>query len=369
MIINKSKLYFLFYKVILVLFFITTNLHFFSSIPFGKIKYLYYFFLFVSLILFMGSYLLISVDSYRIKVSLCLIALIIYGYCFKDYSILYAMLYCLLLSVFNIKSIIKLTFIANLVTFILLSLLSLFGILPLFYDNGKSGTTIYSGLLLGFSFKNTTGYFLLFLILTLGIFSIKKIYVLILTFISVYFEFILIKDKTAAIILAVFFVVYLFDRQKEVSNTLDKILKYIPVLLAIISLVLVRLWNNGSNLINQINELLSGRIYIWNMEWTLHKPKIWPQAIGIGNFFDMNIKIPLDGFFALSPLQDGILYYIFVIVILILAIHKLSIRRDSHILTSFIFLVVCGFTEMIPLSSISWLLPISFGLLFKEESY
>lgn len=368
MILNKSKQYFTFYKIAVILFFLVTNFRFYSAIKFDQITNIYYFLLVINLILFFGSYFLIPFTSQRIKILTLLIFLILYGLYFKDYAILYASLYCLLLSVFTIEEIVQITFVAYLITFVSLALLSLCGILPLYYDNGKSGTISYSGLLLGFSFKNTTGYFLLFLILSLAILTNNRILIYILTFVSIYVEFYLIKDRTAAIILIMFLVIYFFKKQKIKLKILYNTLFLFPLILIMISFILIKMWSTGTETIRVINDLLSGRVYIWNMEWTLYSPRLFPQLIGVGNFYDPSSQIPLDGFFALSPLQDGILYFVFIIILLMTAIKKILKKNNYNLLICFIFLMICGFTEMIPLSSISWLLPISFICLFSNES-
>ena len=290
---------------------------------------------------------IVMTDLITILISM---AFIIFVYLYHNNSIIYCGILSILFMIVKSEKIIIIYGIAQMITFLYFSIQAFIGIRPLFG---------FQSIVFGFQQKNVAGYFLLSIMI--AIFKIldryKLRYSLLVLLLSLYVESFLINDRTAALLILIFFIIY---KQNLIPKSrISKILAVsLPVLLTIISLYLLN--NYGKvDFLYKIDEILSKRVQIWQLFWSYFSPKLFPQDVSLLVSRDLT-NLPFDGVYASGLLQYGYIFYLLIILLLSNSIYFSIKENNKYLYTTIIIYILLGFTESVAFNSIiCYLLPFS----------
>lgn len=235
-------------------------------------------------------------------------------------------------------------FIGGMLGLIVISILLLFEIVPV----------SHGGLItLGFSNPNTVG-FILFVNIVSAIYLYYSSNEVIVTFaflIAEFVQYFILQNKTAAILLLLFFIFQLKNKKINLVTFKSKIKTILPIVL-LFSSVYMAINYSSSTILQKLNSFLSYRISLWHYYVTNYGFNLLPS-----NVSDLETR-PLDGAFMYYLIYYGWLEVIFIALIICVALRKLR-NYKLHLLL--IYLLFYAFMESTPFdSSVCYLLPICF---------
>lgn len=230
--------------------------------------------------------------------------------------------------------------ISQFIVFFLNSLLAFMGIRELYG---------YKSVIFGFGEKNAAGYYLF--TVSLIIFKLlkkkNKIYNLLFLIMVFLIEFFVINDRTIAFLMVIFYLLYVFNIYPK--NIITKVFtSLLPIFLTLLSLFLIKHYGQY-NWINEVNNLLSNRIELWNYFWQYYKPQIFPQSANLFSTNNLINLLPFDGVYASGLIRLGYILYLFIMLLQMYAIYhssNLNNKQDDNFLFCvLICLSLYGFTE------------------------
>lgn len=320
---------------------------------FGVQKYIYYISITLSFVLFILYFLLQNVTISEIVMLSYLFCLLLIGLYYDNFMCICISIFSSSFIFFDSIDIFKIYGSAHLIVVILSLVLCLIGELPFFSSNG---------FVMGFAHKNTVGYFLCSAIIyILFLLNRKKIlsFFIFLVFSVILFE--IVQDRTATFILILFYFLNI-TKIVDKNKIIQKIIIILPILFIGISNFLIKNYFNHWWINNNLNNILSGRLYYWQYYWSMFNPKIIPQRLILIN------TPPFDGIFSSGPLTLGILVFSSLILIIIYGTYLLLKLHNSIILNYVVMLLCFGFTENIVFdSSVCCLLPILILVITKKN--
>lgn len=324
-------------------------------------------------------YLLLIQQSVRYKEDIFniffIIFFVIFGLYFRDLDIVVLGVLAQCLLFVSGKEIIKIYGISQAILVVFLLILAFFKFIPLFsaIQNGW----LYDGGALALDFginKNLVGIFLFNIAMLLFVSEKLKFYLqcIIFSVIEIIIIF-LIRDKTVGAILFLFFICYVFKKNKINTSRLSKVfIVLLPLFLIILSLFLS--FNYGKkDWINEFNAVLSGRIQFWNYFWNQYSLKLWPQDLT--SYFNMytfgyisSIQYPVDGFYSLGLLKEGIIAFGILIIMMIYTLHNLLKNENRLVFLVMFSMILISFSENIALSYgyICYLFPYILGAFSRK---
>lgn len=304
---------------------------------------------------------------YKLSIVSSIILCIIIGVVYHVINLVGVGVISLLALNLNKKSLVKNFFYAIAISFGIISIMSVVNIIP-------------NSNLLGFTINNTTGFFIGCTAMVSVFKFQKKICSLFIT-LAIIINWVVFDDRTMAIILALFLVLYNTKILYGVNH--NKLLKYnivlLPFWLTVFSFMLAKLLNNFE-FIHVIDNVLSYRISIWNNIITTMHINFFPQTV-VSNFyissFEINqpifswIKIQgLDGFFIISFFQYGIILATIFLISMSLMLEELfdNTIQNFIILCFSICWIALGFSETIIGSyNLSFLIPLAFNVIYNKN--
>ncbi|MDY5436857.1 hypothetical protein [Peptostreptococcus porci] len=324
-------------------------------------------------------YLLLIQQSVRYKEDIFniffIIFFVIFGLYFRDLDIVVLGVLAQCLLFVSGKEIIKIYGISQAILVVFLLILAFFKFIPLFstIQNGW----LYDGGALALDFginKNLVGIFLFNIAMLLFVSEKLKFYLqcIIFSVIEIIIIF-LIRDRTVGVILFLFFICYVFKKNKINTSRLSKVfIVLLPLFLIILSLFLS--FNYGKkDWINEFNAVLSGRIQFWNYFWNQYSLKLWPQDLT--SYFNMytfgyisSIQYPVDGFYSLGLLKEGIIAFGILIIMMIYTLHNLLKNENRLVFLVMFSMILISFSENIALSYgyICYLFPYILGAFSRK---
>ena len=324
-------------------------------------------------------YLLLIQQSVRYKEDIFniffIIFFVIFGLYFRDLDIVVLGVLAQCLLFVSGKEIIKIYGISQAILVVFLLILAFFKFIPLFstIQNGW----LYDGGALALDFginKNLVGIFLFNIAMLLFVSEKLKFYLqcIIFSVIEIIIIF-LIRDRTVGVILYLFFICYVFKKNKINTSRLSKVfIVLLPLFLIILSLFLS--FNYGKkDWINEFNAVLSGRIQFWNYFWNQYSLKLWPQDLT--SYFNMytfgyisSIQYPVDGFYSLGLLKEGIIAFGILIIMMIYTLHNLLKNENRLVFLVMFSMILISFSENIALSYgyICYLFPYILGAFSRK---
>lgn len=324
-------------------------------------------------------YLLLIQQSVRYKEDIFniffIIFFVIFGLYFRDLDIVVLGVLAQCLLFVSGKEIIKIYGISQAILVVFLLILAFFKFIPLFstIQNGW----LYDGGALALDFginKNLVGIFLFNIAMLLFVSEKLKFYLqcIIFSMIEIIIIF-LIRDRTVGVILFLFFICYVFKKNKINTSRLSKVfIVLLPLFLIILSLFLS--FNYGKkDWINEFNAVLSGRIQFWNYFWNQYSLKLWPQDLT--SYFNMytfgyisSIQYPVDGFYSLGLLKEGIIAFGILIIMMIYTLHNLLKNENRLVFLVMFSMILISFSENIALSYgyICYLFPYILGAFSRK---
>lgn len=321
------------------------------------------------LLVIFGSYNLIHRKATLNKLTIIciLLLLIVIGVLYHVINLVGLGLVSLLALKLNKNNLIKEYFFALSIAFIIIAVLSLLNFIP-------------NSDLLGFTIKNTTGYFIGCTALTsLFLYKNSKYLKYMLILLAAIIIWVIYDDRTMSIILFMFLILYKFRLFENPSKRIQtRLIILLPFLLTTISFIFI-LFLDNSSFIHNIDNMLSYRISIWNSVYKNTTLSLFPQSVNssfyissfeIGQSMFYMVKVSgLDGFFALSPVQYGL---IITVIFLIILFYSLKILLNTPVKNRLLLcLSICwiflGFSEtIIVLYNLSFLIPSSFNIIFNN---
>lgn len=324
-------------------------------------------------------YLLLIQQSVRYKEDIFniffIIFFVIFGLYFRDLDIVVLGVLAQCLLFVSGKEIIKIYGISQAILVVFLLILAFFKFIPLFstIQNGW----LYDGGALALDFginKDLVGIFLFNIAMLLFVSEKLKFYLqcIIFSMIEIIIIF-LIRDRTVGVILFLFFICYIFKKNKINTSRLSKVfIVLLPLFLIILSLFLS--FNYGKkDWINEFNAVLSGRIQFWNYFWNQYSLKLWPQDLT--SYFNMytfgyisSIQYPVDGFYSLGLLKEGIIAFGILIIMMIYTLHNLLKNENRLVFLVMFSMILISFSENIALSYgyICYLFPYILGAFSRK---
>lgn len=324
-------------------------------------------------------YLLLIQQSVRYKEDIFniffIIFFVIFGLYFRDWDIVVLGVLAQCLLFVSGKEIIKIYGISQAILVVFLLILAFFKFIPLFstIQNGW----LYDGGALALDFginKNLVGIFLFNIAMLLFVSEKLKFYLqcIIFSVIEIIIIF-LIRDRTVGVILFLFFICYVFKKNKINTLRLSKVfIVLLPLFLIILSLFLS--FNYGKkDWINEFNAVLSGRIQFWNYFWNQYSLKLWPQDLT--SYFNMytfgyisSIQYPVDGFYSLGLLKEGIIAFGILIIMMIYTLHNLLKNENRLVFLVMFSMILISFSENIALAYgyICYLFPYILGAFSRK---
>lgn len=324
-------------------------------------------------------YLLLIQQSVRYKEDIFniffIIFFVIFGLYFRDLDIVVLGVLAQCLLFVSGKEIIKIYGISQAILVVFLLILAFFKFIPLFstIQNGW----LYDGGALALDFginKNLVGIFLFNIAMLLFVSEKLKFYLqcIIFSVIEIIIIF-LIRDRTVGVILFLFFICYVFKKNKINTSRLSKVfIVLLPLFLIILSLFLS--FNYGKkDWINEFNAVLSGRIQFWNYFWNQYSLKLWPQDLT--SYFNMytfgyisSIQYPVDGFYSLGLLKEGIIAFGILIIMMIYTLYNLLKNENRLVFLVMFSMILISFSENIALSYgyICYLFPYILGAFSRK---
>lgn len=324
-------------------------------------------------------YLLLIQQSVRYKEDIFniffIIFFVIFGLYFRDLDIVVLGVLAQCLLFVSGKEIIKIYGISQAILVVFLLILAFFKFIPLFstIQNGW----LYDGGALALDFginKNLVGIFSFNIAMLLFVSEKLKFYLqcIIFSVIEIIIIF-LIRDRTVGVILFLFFICYVFKKNKINTSRLSKVfIVLLPLFLIILSLFLT--FNYGKkDWINEFNAVLSGRIQFWNYFWNQYSLKLWPQDLT--SYFNMytfgdisSIQYPVDGFYSLGLLKEGIIAFGILIIMMIYTLHNLLKNENRLVFLVMFSMILISFSENIALSYgyICYLFPYILGAFSRK---
>lgn len=290
---------------------------------------------------------------------LFLIFLIFFGIYFRDMDLIVLGIMALSLFFLSGREIIKVYGISQLLLIFFLLVFALFRMIPLFtyIQNGW----MYEGNVHVLNFglnKNLIG--LIFLNISIYILSLKKVDNRIKYFLSLIIGLVmlfLVKDRTVALVLFSLIFFYILTTHNDNISKLCRILIILlPIVLIVFSLYLS--FNYGKeNWVNNFNAALSGRVQYWNYFWNTLSLSWWPQSlVDYFNMYDLGVistvQYPVDGFYSLGVLKEGILIFTIFIFVTIYTLYNLTknYHKNKLLLISIVALLLFCLSENIALS-------------------
>ena len=321
------------------------------------------------LLVIFGSYNLIHRKATLNKLTIIciLLLLIVIGVLYHVINLVGLGLVSLLALKLNKNNLIKEYFFALSIAFIIIAVLSLLNFIP-------------NSDLLGFTIKNTTGYFIGCTALTsLFLYKNSKYLKYMLILLAAIIIWVIYDDRTMSIILFMFLILYKFRLFEKPSKRIQtRLIILLPFLLTTISFIFI-LFLDNSSFIHNIDNMLSYRISIWNSVYKNTTLSLFQQSVNysfyissfeIGQSMFYMVKVSgLDGFFALSPVQYGL---IITVIFLIILFYSLKILLNTPVKNRLLLcLSICwiflGFSEtIIVLYNLSFLIPSSFNIIFNN---
>ncbi|OYS20671.1 hypothetical protein CBF55_01115 [Lactobacillus taiwanensis] len=308
-----------------------------------------------------------------------LIFFVIYGIYFKDIDISILGVLGISLLFFSGKEIVKIYGISQLILVTFLLIFGLFQLIPLItsIQNGWIYDGNVSTLTFGLN-KNLVGIFFFNIAIFLFIskkFEKKEWLQYILAVIIGLIIIFLVRDRTVGIILFLFLICYtLIKRKKNISKLSRFLIVLLPIFLTIFSLFL-SLNYGKKEWINIFNENLSGRVQYWNYFWNRFSVSLLPQSLtDYFNMYDMGVistvQYPIDGFYSLGILKDGIIVFTLLIALIMFTLLKLlrNFNKNKFIVIVIISLLLFSLTENIALSYgyICYLFPYILGTFSRD---
>lgn len=257
--------------------------------------------------------------------------------------------------------------ISQIITIAIMTFLALFNGLSLWNNNV---------LALGYENPNTLGFS--FFIIILALFLVKprqfrSKYKLLLIIVSFFLEYYLIKDRTAAFLILVFVFLVFLKPIVEKNKWIQQCIVLLPIVLFSINFFLtVNLYKY--EWIQKVDQYLSSRISLWNEYFTMYHLQLWPQNT---NFYEINhtvgeslfVKNPFDGFLTLGILQYGVVLYLSMLLMLVLALYQSIKRKHYSFFVILVVLTLYSSSETIPaLYYISYMLPTSFSIFLRKNN-
>lgn len=366
---NYKKIANKFYQVLILLIVIIYNFN--AGLPntFIKLKnftQIGYIFLFCIAFFYFLCYFLVIKKQITVRhliVLLEIFILMIYSWIGKDILLFYVLLFSLLCNILSVDDLLKTVGLGLSITFFLFLFLAIIKFLPMYIYTGFDVTRQKSYMFtLGFAHKNGTSYYL-FMTNLLIIYLNKKHMILnyIMIIVTAIFDWIIIDNRTVSLILVVLLcLLYCWDKH-ILSKVFYSIMTALPIILTCFSVWISKEFN-GTGWIYNLSEFLSGRIAIWHYDWSRYLVSLLPQNISINNPYSM------DGFYALGMLIHGVIGYAVFIVLLINLLRKSSsTQNERKIFVLCLCLILYGVTEQIPITSVSWLIPLAFLVQIKDK--
>lgn len=349
---NKTKINIaLFYiaYTLMVFFWMTTNVKYIDVINKYTIKIAY---LVVVLSCFFGF---TKKDIKDWKTIFLFIALICSGvsWIISDSNIL-AILVLFIIAAKNIKfeNIIKYDFKLRVVLTSIVVLLYVLDLTENHYIYRENGDIRSS---MGFSHPNTFGIYILLLCAEYIYLNYKKmtwksyVVILIVDILLIYFA-----NSRASVIAILLLLVGTalckITKNKIIENKLVKnLLPYLFIIFTLISIILCTLYNPVNFVIRQINDLLSGRIYLAKKYLEDYDVNLFGNELEIVSTYEAEntgeeARV-LDNGFINIILQYGIVNYIFLVIMLYIAIQKALSEKDYILCIIMSIYIVVGILE------------------------
>lgn len=302
---------------------------------------------------------------------------VVFGLYFKDLDIIVLGVLAQSLLFASGKEIIKIYGISQAILVAFLLVLAVFKCIPMFstIQNGW----LYDGGTFALDFginKNLVGIFLFNIAVLLFLSTKIRFYLQCIIFSMIELVIIfLVRDRTVGIILFLFLICYAFKNEIPNTSKLSKVLIILlPIFLIFLSLFLS--FNYGKkDWINGFNAILSGRVQFWNYFWNQYSLKLWPQDLT--SYFDMytfgyisSVQYPVDGFYSLGLLKEGIIAFGILIIIMIYTLYNLLKNQKKNRLVFLVMLamVLISLSENIALSYgyICYLFPYILGAFSRK---
>lgn len=262
------------------------------------------------------------------RIILFFVLTIIYVFVYKDVNLLISFIFALSYPKGNEKNFLKVFLISSTVLYFATILLSVLGILSNKTMIRITTNGIRNRYALGFTHPNEV--FLYFLPIALSLLCIikKKKKGLIIILITSSILYLLCQSRTGFFSLSFMYILYILDEKQ-----LIKLSRIIPILLLIFSFLFAYYYGNDMN--NNLNSLLSGRPYFWNIIVKNSSPF---TIFGINKLED----VYLDSFYLSIIYRLGIFGTFIYTYIYYKGIKKI---RDKNILIACIIFAIYGFTE------------------------
>lgn len=280
---------------------------------------------------------------------LILLLLLIISAYFNDKTMIGLIALSLMIYIIDFKNIFLGYSVSQIFIFLFYFFLCIIGILPL-WGNGRF-------LVLGLNNKNVAGFILLniflFLILRDTSSHLRNYGRRLILLMSIFVAWFFMKDRSVGILMVLTIIIFLILKPlKKINKVFKIIIISLPFLLTFFSVFLAI--NYGKyDWIGKFDILLSSRIKIWHMYWNNFHLQLFPQNVvyykynyTIGE--SLLIKEAVDGFFALAPLQHGMIIFITIISLLSYTLKKAIDKFNKKRLLILIILILLCFTEYSP---------------------
>lgn len=313
------------------------------------------------------TFILFFVSEFKVKFKKngLLIAIVIFCLVIDVYFMHNSMNVTLLIIILSVSlstnELIKVYGFSQIITLVYTASLAFLGLRQLY--NVQDGV-----LELGFRQKNLAGYYIF--VISFIIFKflknkgiLKNILALLILFSIEYF---LIKDRTASYLIVLFFIV--FEYGLIAKNKISMIvISLLPIVLTFFSLFLAEnIWNY--TWISKFDYILTSRIQLWAYYTNAYSISWLPQNITT-SFHSMYGSIPFDNAYLYYLLNEGLLQFSLIIILIVCALYLACKNKDIFIFSMLITLILYNFTEMIGFDAKdSILLPLSFLLLIKRNN-
>lgn len=341
--------------VILIFYYGVTNsaaVNLFSSS--AVLNYVKYILIAISLGLFLIAFLLYW-SSQNVVRTFLLTFFLVLTLVLGDHKLYPAIYFAMYLSYLGIYDIIKVYFKSVFCTLIIVSFLSLIGILSI-KENDLW--------LFGFSNPNTTGLIITICLLSYTTLNWRKFsykyYVVMI--ISIAFEGLILNDNTALIVTLLYMVLSILLRKGKLIKVVQDIAMVLPTTLALFSWIIARLYGKY-NWTSTLDGLLTHRPQIWSFYIANYPLKLLPQRFvtyQASNFQlkNMNGYIgnvysgAFDSSYLYTLISSGLIISLFILFILTIYIY---ITRNDIALTCFnLSFVLFGFAETNAISALGY---------------
>lgn len=371
---NKAKRNYILLLIVTIFYSATYSSSLWVSVfPQAVFSYIRYGLLGLMTVVFLYHFLLVSRTRKQWGIALCLLIFLIYNFLFQYGSLLAPLIvFCAYMSFLNQREIIYSYALGLSLTVFFVVLMSLMRILPTVMDSGF--------LTYGFGNPNSIGGILAVVFMSYLYLSWQKSNIL---FLSLYVAIIAInnfvfEDNSASICMIIYLFFYLIRKRFTGYQVVGIIGVCLPTILTIASLFLAYFYGKYK-WINDIDEMLTRRIYTWNYYLSLNGLHLIPHSMGIIKaneyqlgflgFYEKSIDPLLRGFFdggyMFLLLRAGIIDTILVLSVLAGYFYKLAKNNKISLEILLLIFLVYTFSEnewIAPYGfCVSYLLPICFS--------